>query len=70
MFFFKYCVENEAKQLVPDHTFFLKKALYEVKTRDQHLSIYFGSPRFAHTLKTNCTKFQTAGPETCSILIF
>ena len=33
-------------------------------------SIYFGSPGLAHTIKTNCTKFQTVHPDICSVIFW
>ena len=34
------------------------------------VSIYFGNPRFGHTIKTNCKKIQTVDPEIQSTLVY
>ena len=38
IFFFKNHADNETGSLVSDQIFFLKKVLFEVKARGQHLS--------------------------------
>ena len=51
--------------------FVFKKALCKRKAYGQFLVlIYFGRARLGHTIKINCTTFQTADLEICSILIF
>ena len=46
-----------AGRLVTGIFLFLKKALYKVKARGQHLSFnIFVRPRPGHRLKTNCIK--------------
>ena len=42
---------------------FAKKAISKVKAGGQHLIVYFGRPRFAHTTTTNFIKFQMVDPE-------
>ena len=63
--------ENETGRLVPDLFLFSKKGSSDIKVSGQHLkvSIYFGSPRVGHTIKTNCMKLQAADSEIYSILI-
>ena len=52
-------------------SFFLKKALYQLKAVGLQLSInIFRQPLTQHTIKPSCMKLQTIDPETCSILPF
>ena len=71
IFFFKNHTENEAGRLVPDLLCFLKKLYIRSKQGVSSLVlIYFGRPRFPHTIKSNCTTFQAVDPDIWSILIF
>ena len=70
--FFKNHAGNTTGRLVPDLILFFLKKLY---VRSQQavsslVSTYIGSPRFGHTIKTNCLKLQTVDSEICSKLIF
>ena len=57
IFLFKNHVKIRAGRLVTGIFLFLKKALYKVKARGQHLSFnIFVRPRSGHRLKTNCIK--------------
>ena len=63
--------EYEARRLVPDFILFFKKALYEVKACDLHLSFnIFQLPSTWHTIKTNYIKLYITDLEICSILTF
>ena len=51
---------------VPDPFLLFEQALYEIKqVVSTFVSIYFGSPRLGHIIKTSCIKFETVDPEIC-----
>ena len=65
IFFFKNHAENEAERLVPG--LFFSKKLYTKLRQVVRTSVSkcFCSPRFEHTLKTNCMKLQTVDADIC-----
>ena len=67
---FKNHGENKTGRLVPNLVFLKKLYIRKKQVVSTLGSISFGRHRRGPTIKTSYTKFQTAEPEICSILIF